>query len=140
MSRSLFTLLFISLIFTGYSQENCFERLQNAFTKRGSYTVADDIHRHVIISFFEGEEVYCVTGKVRVEDGRVSSVFLQYNDGTYQLLDQRLLNKNKLPARITNGVSEMIYAADGQKFRVVFIEKLKPKPKEYKQAVLPENL
>lgn len=140
MNRSLFTLLFISLIFTGYSQENCFQRMEKAFKERGAYTVSDDIHRHVIISFFENNEVFCVTGKARVTDGRIASVFLQYNDGTYQLMDQRITNKSDLPARITNGISEMIYAADGQKFRVVFIEKLKPKPREYKQAVLPNDL
>jgi len=34
----------------------------------------------------------------------------------------------------------MIYTSDGEKFRVVFIEKLKPKQKSYKQADLPTDL
>jgi hypothetical protein len=34
----------------------------------------------------------------------------------------------------------MIFVEDGQKLRVVFIDKLKPKTKEYKQAALPEDL
>jgi hypothetical protein len=141
MSRSLLILLFISLSVKGFSQEqNCFQQLQKAFADRGSYTIADDIHRKVIIAFFEGDEVYCVNGKVRVVDGRISSVFLAYNDATYELMNQKLVNKEKLPAKIDNGISEMIYASDGQKLRVIFIEKLKPKQKKYQTAVLPDDL
>jgi hypothetical protein len=45
--------------------QSCFERLEKAFSERGSYTVSDDIHRNVIISFFENSDVYCVKGKAR---------------------------------------------------------------------------
>jgi hypothetical protein len=34
----------------------------------------------------------------------------------------------------------MIYTADGEKFRIVFIEKLKPKKQVYKEINLPEDL
>jgi hypothetical protein len=141
MNKSLLILLFISLAIKGFSQEqNCFQRLEKAFAERGSYTVADDIHRNVIVAFFESDQVMCVNGKARVDDGRITSVFLEYNDGTYQLMNQKLVNKSKEPAKVENGISEMIFASDGQKLRVVFIEKLKPKAKEFKQANLPNDL
>ncbi len=34
----------------------------------------------------------------------------------------------------------MIFTVDGEKFRIVFIDKLKPKQKSYKQAELPGDL
>jgi len=41
---------------------------------------------------------------------------------------------------IVNGISEMILNADGEKFKVVFIEQLKPKKKAYKSVTLPDDL
>lgn len=140
MKKSLFAVLFTFTFLGAVAQEDCFTRLQKAFAERGSYTVADDIHRKVIVCFFEGETTSCVNGKARVVDGRVSSIFLEYNDATYELMAQKFYNKEKTPPRIENGISEMIYTQDGQKLRVVFIEKLKPKKKEYQQAALPEDL
>src|SRR5690554_7459193 len=61
---------------------NCFERYEAAFKERGSYTISDNIYRNVMISFFEGNEVYCVRGKVRVENGYVSAIFYYYDDNT----------------------------------------------------------
>ena len=137
-------ILLIILTFTlGYSasaQEDCFKKLEEAFAKRGSYTVADDMHRNVIVSFFTPDGVECLTGKARVENGSVVSVFLQYDDGTYYLLEKKFYNAKKTSPTVTNGISEMIFTVDGEKFRVVFIDKLKPKAKSYKQANLPDDL
>ncbi len=140
MKNILLAILTLTLGFSTSAQDDCFKKLEDAFAKRGSYTVADDMHRNVIVSFFTPEGVECLTGKARVENGSVVSVFLQYDDGTYYLLEKKFYNAKKLSPVVTNGISEMIYTVDGEKFRVVFIDKLKPKAKSYKQANLPDDL
>lgn len=137
--------LFLSLsllVFLGtYAQEDdCFKKLEEAFTKRGSYTISDDMHRNVIISFFDANGSTCVSGKARVENGLIVSIFLQYKDDTYELLDKKFYNGKKTAPAITNGISEFIYTQDGEKFKIIFIDKLKPKAKSYKSADLPDDL
>jgi hypothetical protein len=46
----------------------------------------------------------------------------------------------RMPPSISNGISEMIQTSRGEKFKVVFIKKLKPKKKAYKQISLPDDL
>lgn len=141
MKKTLLSILGVFLFFTSIAQENnCFSKLESAFAKRGSYSVADDMHRNVILSFFEGENSYCLNGKVRVENGMITSIFIQYQDGDYELYDKKFYNLQKNPPKITNGISEMIFTTDNEKLRVVFIEKLKPKQREYSKANLPEDL
>ena len=121
--------------------QDCFKKLEDAFAKRGSYTVADDMHKNVIISFFESEGTSCVTGKVRVENGVIVTVFLQYRDDTYELyMDKDIYTAKKQAPQIQNGISEMIITPKNEKFRVIFIDKLKPKAKAYKSAELPGDL
>ena len=134
----LLSVVFLSL--STFSQNDCFKKLEEAFTKRGANTVADAIHSNVIISFFEETGTRCVGGKVRVENGTITSVFLQFNDNSYELMEKKFYNAKKTPPTITNGISEMIYTSEGEKFRVVFIEKLKPKKQVYKEINLPEDL
>jgi len=136
-----FNLLTVSaLISQANNGGGCFDRLQKAFEKRGSYTVADDMHWNVILSFFTDEGQECLSGKARVEGGTITSLFIQYNEGDYELLEKKFTNLQKTAPRINNGISEMIVVADGQKLRVVFIEKLKPKAREYKAADIPSDL
>ena len=122
------------------AQEDCFVRLQKAFDNRGSFTVADDMHRNVIISYFESGESHCIAGKARVENGTIVSIFLQYDDNTYELMEKKFYNEKKQPPIIVNGISEMIYNSDGEKFKIIFIDQLKPKKKEYKSVDIPNDL
>jgi hypothetical protein len=129
------------LTFNGlFAQDGCFDRLNKAFEKRGAYTVSDDMHRNVILSFFTPDGQECLNGKVRVENGAITAIFIQYNEGDYELLDRKFTNAQKTAPKISNGISEMIHVSDGQKVRVVFIDKLKPKQREYKSAELPSDL
>lgn len=141
MKKSLlFALSFFMLFGAKAQSEDCFKKLEEAFQKRGSYTVADDMHKNVILSFFEGESSYCLSGKVRVENGVITSIFIQFKEGDYELLEKKFYNAQKTQPKITNGISEMIFTADGEKIRVVFIDKLKPKQREYQKAKLPDDL
>lgn len=141
MKKSLLVFLSIFTASLLYSQESdCFTRLEKAFAKRGAYTVADDMHRNVILSFFEPNGTVCLAGKVRVENGMITSIFIQFEEGDYELFEKKIFNSKKNPPTISNGISEMIYTPDGEKLRIVFIEKLKPKQREYKQIELPDDL
>ncbi|MES2589686.1 MAG: hypothetical protein V4622_11960 [Bacteroidota bacterium] len=135
----LFSFCFINYL-SFFSQEDCFKRLEDAFNKRGAYQISDEMHRNVIISFFDENGSNCVKGKVRVENGTIVTVFLQYKDDSFELLDKKFYNSKKMPPLIINGISEMIITADGEKLRVIFIDKLKPKNKTLKESELLENL
>jgi|TARA_R110000737_G_scaffold348572_2_gene382767 hypothetical protein len=132
-------LLFLTSAFAVNAQ-SCFSQLESAFEKRGAYTISDDMHRNVIISFFNKSDTTCVTGKVRVENGTITSIFIEYQDNSFELMERKFFNARKLAPTISNGISELIYTAEGEKFKVVFIDKLKPKSKEYNKAVLPKDL
>jgi hypothetical protein len=127
------TLLVLTFALSGaFAQSGCLQEWRDAFEERGSYSVSDDMHRKVYISFVEDGESSCVAGKARVENGRVVSIFFQYEDGTYELMDLDFANKDGRPPSIENGVSEEIISEDKQHLFIIFVEKLKPKKKEYK--------
>lgn len=138
--KKTFLLLLFSFMFTGAFSQGCLEAWKNAFDKRGAYTVADDMHRKVYIHFADGEDSYCVAGKARVENGKIVSVFLQFEDGTYELMDMKLTNKAGAPPGINNGISEEIINEKRERFYVIFVEKLKPKKKEYKTVGGPGDI
>ncbi|MBN9294744.1 MAG: hypothetical protein J0G96_12275 [Flavobacteriia bacterium] len=137
----LVSFLLFSAVVAVAQADDCFKKLEDAFAKRGSYAVPDDMYRNVIVSFFEGNESYCYNGKARVENGVIKSIFIQYKDDTYDLfMDKDIYNAKKQAVIITNGISDMIVTSKGEKLKIVFIDKLKPKPKSYKQASLPDDL
>jgi len=126
-------LLFLTFSLSGaFAQTGCLAEWKKAFAERGAYSVSDDMHRLVYISFVENGESWCVLGKARVENGKVVSVFLQYEDGTYELMDMKLTNTTGKAPGIENGISEEIINEENEHFYVIFVEKLKPKKKEYK--------
>ncbi|MEJ6776113.1 MAG: hypothetical protein QNK85_02160 [Crocinitomicaceae bacterium] len=140
MKKSILALFVMFIGLSSFGQNECFIRLQKAFDDRGSFTPSDDMHRNVIVSYFQdGGGSYCLSGKVRVENGLISSIFLQYEDDTYELL-RDFYNYKKSPPKIVNGITEMIFNADDEKFKIVFIDQLKPKKKSYKLVALPDDL
>lgn len=139
MKRTVLFLSFALISLSGFSQD-CFLRLQKAFDERGAYSVSDDMHRNVYVSFFEDGESICYKGKARVEDGKIVSVFLQFDDDTYELMEKKFFNAKKQKPIVINGISEMILTADGEKFKVIFIDTLQPKKKSYKRVALPDDL
>ncbi|UKN03251.1 hypothetical protein K6119_06950 [Paracrocinitomix mangrovi] len=138
--KKLFLLLLFSSVVTGAFSQGCLQAWKDAFKKRGAYTVADDMHRKVYIHFADGEDSYCVEGKARVENGKIQSVFLQFEDGTYELMDMKITNLAGNQAGIENGISEEMINEKGEHFFVIFVEKLKPKKKEYKTVGGPGDL
>lgn len=134
-------LLFITFLFSGaYAQSGCLEEWRAAFEKLGAYSVSDDMHRKVYISFVEDGKSVCLSGKARVENGKIVSVFLQFQDGTYELMDMKLTNTKGMAPNVENGISEEIINEDNEHFYVIFVEKLKPKKKEYKTVGGPGDI
>ena len=141
MKKSLLALFVLYISFASMAQNDCFVRLQKAFDDRGSHAVADDMHRNVIITYFlKGGSSYCITGKARVENGLIVSIFLQYEDNSYKLVEKEFYNLKRNPPTVVNGITEMITNSDGEKFKIVFIDQLKSKKKGYKSAELPDDL
>jgi hypothetical protein len=123
----LLSFLFIGQLFIAQSQSDCFLKLEKAFTERGANPVPDAMHKNVVICFFNKERMGCFAGKVRVEGGKITSVFLQYSDDSFVLYDDPFVNALKKAPIIKNGISEMIYSSKGETFKVVFMDQLKPK-------------
>ncbi|MFA5575550.1 MAG: hypothetical protein WC994_10955 [Brumimicrobium sp.] len=119
---------------------NCFEIYEKAFKERGSFQISDNMYRNVMLSFFEGDEVYCVRGKVRVENGYISSIFYYYDDNTEELYEKNFHNTEGKSVRVFNGISELIINADREKLRVVFIDQLRPKKKQRQVMEIPDDL
>jgi len=141
MKRSVLILAALLLTFGLSAQSDCYKKLEEAFAKRGAYGVGDDMHRNVIISFFDKNgNATCASGKARVENGQIVSILVQYDDGTYEPYDKKFFNEKKQLPYITNGISDMTFTADGEKFKVIFIDKLKPKQKAVKEVALPDDL
>ena len=132
--KRIFLLFIFSITFGGaFAQTGCYAEWKAAFTERGAYAVTDEVHRNVYISFVEDGESYCVAGKARVEFGKIVSIWLMYEDGTYDLLEaDSFSNKTKQAPVIDNGISEEIITKDGQHLFIIFVDKLKPKKKTYK--------
>ncbi|MFK8038404.1 MAG: hypothetical protein AB8B74_08950 [Crocinitomicaceae bacterium] len=137
MKKTFLFLLFSAFFIQSFAQTGCYAEWKSVFEKRGAYTVTDDMYRSVILSFIEGEESYCIYGKVRVENGKIASIFVQYEDGEFALMDQQFQNKMNRAPGIINGISEEITNEAGEKFFVLFIDKIKPKKREYKKAAGP---
>lgn len=145
LSALILTGLFIFNVNVSNAQKNgkelnCFERYEEAFNERGAYTTSDNIYRNVMISFFEGDDVFCVRGKVRVEKGYISHIFYYYDDNTEELYDKKFHNVNGEPPSIKNGISELIINQDRERLRVVFIDRLKPKKKQLQRMDVPDDL
>lgn len=140
--KSIFVLTTALLLGTvSFSQEaDCLKKLEHSFASRGSYTVEDAIHKNVIVVKLSLTGNSCYNGKVRVENGSISSIFIELEDSTFTLLDKKFTNEKNTNPVIENGISELIITEDGEKFKIVFIDKLKPKAKSFKEAVIPEDL
>jgi hypothetical protein len=139
------TLFIINSVFlfntNAFTQEaDCLKKLEHSFATRGSFTVEDAVHKNVIVIQLTPTGNSCFNGKTRVENGTIVSIFIELEDSTFSLLDKKYTNEKKSAPSIMNGISELILTEDGEKYKVVFIDKLKPKAKSYKEAVIPEDL
>ena len=140
-NKHLLTLAILAINFISFSQTNdCLKKMEYMFSKRGSNPIENGIHYHVIVSYTKPAGNVCYNGKVIVENGAITKIFTELEDGTFEELTKKFTNtKNEVP-RFENGISELIVTENGLKIHVIFADKLKPKAKAYKEAELPEDI
>ncbi len=133
MKRIILPGIFSLILGTTFAQTGCQTEWKAAFDERGSYAIGDEVHRNVYIAFVEEGESYCVAGKARVEYGKIVSIWLMFEDGTYDLMEaDKFSTKTKTSPGIVNGISEEIITKEGEKLYIIFVDKIKPKKKTYK--------
>lgn len=140
-NKHLLTLALLALNFISFSQTNdCLKKMEYMFSKRGSNPIENGIHYHVIVSYTKTAGNVCYNGKVIVENGIITKIFTELEDGTFEELTKKFSNSKNEAPRFENGISELISAENGLKIHIIFVDKLKPKAKAYKEAELPEDI
>lgn len=116
---------------------SCYEAYKKEFDERGAYTVEDGKYTGVIIAIGNAEGMDCVYGKVAVEGGAVTTMWLMYEDNSYEFLDRKYTGASR--AKILNGITEALKTTTGETIYVIFVDKIKPKKKQVKKATGPGN-
>ena len=141
MKRIILLGFFALMLGGAFAQTGCYAEWKKAFDERGAYAVGDEVHRNVYIAFVEEGDSYCVAGKARVEYGKIVSIWLMFEDGTFDLMEaDKFTNKAKGAPTIINGISEEIITKEGEHLYIIFVDKIKPKKKTYKTVGGPGDL
>ena len=98
--------------------DNCYEAYNKKFAARGANNVKDGWYENVVITFRQGNEADCFLGKVQVEKGEVTQMYLKNVDGTYQIFTKKWKHEEK--ATISNGISKSRSTIDGEVVNVIF--------------------
>lgn len=117
---------------------NCYEKYNNKFTERGANKVNDGWYENVVITFRQGNEADCFLGKVQVEKGEVTQMYLKNEDGTYQIFNRKWKHEEK--TTISNGISKSRLTIDGEIVNVIFTSSIKPPKKKIATAPSPDDL
>lgn len=140
--RNRLLLLFIALLASpifvnaqAKKELNCYEAYKKEFDERGAYTVEDGKYTGVIIAITTADGTECVFGKVAVEGGAVTTIWLMYEDNSYEYFDRKYNGVNR--AKILNGITEPLKTTTGETVYVIFVDKIKPKKKQVKKATGP---
>jgi len=145
MKQALLSLLFFVAAVPVFSQTaakkepSCYEAYKKEFDERGAYSVDDGKYTGVVVSIISSEGVDCVSGKVQVEGGYVTSIWLQFEDNTYEYLDRKYKSGSSSKAKIVNGITEPLVTTLGETIYVIFVDKIKPKKKQLKKVTGPGN-
>jgi hypothetical protein len=117
---------------------NCFESYNKKFADRGANSVKDGWYENVVITFRQGNQADCFLGKVQVEKGEVSQMYLKNEDGTYQIFSRKWKHEEKVT--ISNGISKSRLTIDGEIVNVIFTTSIKPPKKKIATAPSPDDL
>ncbi len=117
---------------------NCYDKYNKKFTERGANNVKDGWYENVVITFRQGNEADCFLGKVQVEKGEVTQMYLKNEDGTYQIFNRNWREVAK--TTISNGISKSRLTIDGEIVNVIFTSSIKPPKKKIATAPSPDDL
>jgi hypothetical protein len=138
--------LFLTLTFAANAQSqnktndddtNCYLKWAQKFEERGADDVADGSYEDVIISFRNGSDAQCFSGKCEVKDGKVVGMYIRLENNTYEKVTRKL--RDNFPITITNGMSKAIITLDDEIINVLFIKKIKPKKAGFQKAPEPTD-
>ena len=117
---------------------NCYNAYNKKFAERGANEVKDGWYENVVITFRQGDQADCVLGKVQVEKGAVTQMYLKNVDGTYQIFTKKWKHEDK--AVILNGISKSRITVDGEIVNIIFTTSIKPPKKKVAAAPSPDDL
>ena len=118
--------------------QNCYDAYAKKFEERGANEVEDGWHENVVITFRQGSSAECKVGKVKVEKGKITQIYLKLSDGTYQIYTKKF--KFEEDATITNGISKTLVTVDDELINIIFIKSIKPPKKKIVDAPNPDDL
>ena len=120
---------------TAKKELSCYESYKKEFDERGAYNVEDGKYTGVVVAVTTSSGTDCVSAKVQVEEGYVTTIWLQYEDNTFEYLDRKYKGPSK--CKIVNGITEALVTTDGESIYVVFVDKIRPKKKQLKKITGP---
>lgn len=120
---------------TAKKELSCYDSYKKEFDDRGAYNVEDGKYTGVVVAVSTSSGTDCVSAKVQVEEGFVTTIWLQYEDNTFEYLDRKYKGPSK--AKIVNGITEALVTADGESIYVIFVDKIRPKKKQLKKITGP---
>lgn len=129
--------VFSTALFAG-TGGNCYDAYNAKFEERGANEVKDGWYENVVITFRQGNEADCVLGKVQVEKGAITQMYLKNVDGSYQIFTKKWKHEEK--AVISNGISKSRLTIDGEIVNVIFTTSIKPPKKKVAAAPNPDDL
>jgi len=143
MNKILLTLLGCFTLTTGLKAQeskeeipaNCYQKYAHAFEQRGAFDVEDGTHKNIIITFRKGSKAECFNGKTEIKNGKVTAMFLKFQDGTFEQVNK--IYKHEIDVTVVNGISKTLITKDDELINVIFVEKIKPKKKSYELAPEP---
>jgi len=120
---------------TAKKEATCYDSYKKEFDDRGAYNVEDGKYTGVVVAVATSSGTDCVSAKVQVEEGFVTTIWLQYEDNTFEYLDRKYKGPSK--AKIVNGITEALVTVDGESIYVIFVDKIRPKKKQLKKITGP---
>lgn len=116
---------------------NCYDKYEKVLNVRGCDEVGDGWHNNVIITIRNGQKAECFSGKAEVKEGKIESMWFKFEDGTFEQVVKKY--KQSFKPTVSNGISRTLITFDYEQVNVIFIDKIKPKKKEYAKPPDPIN-
>jgi S1-C subfamily serine protease len=141
MRKKMFGLIlsvFSISLFAG-DRVNCYDAYKQKFAERGANEIKDGWHENVVITFRQGNEADCVLGKVKVEKGSVTQMYLKSVDGTYQVFTKKFKYEDIEPV-VSNGISKSKLTIDHEVVNVIFPASIKSPEKKIAAAPNPDDI
>jgi hypothetical protein len=127
-----YIVLYLLPLFAFSQTRDCHAEWVKKFTERGAETIEDGLYSDVIITFRKAGHSSCQTGTASVKDGKVTSFFLEEENG--QLIKiTREWQSDLMNVKVANGMSSTMIASGGEQIVIFWPKKIKPNLTEHKR-------